>query len=117
VVSEPWSDYSRYALWECLENIEAGEDIRYLSRQRAEVIGLPAKLPGYDYWLFDSRLLIRMHFDDATNDTLRDEIVDDPATIVQHNYWRDAAWHHALPRDEYVREAGEPVEPRSPASM
>jgi hypothetical protein len=111
IVSEPWSDYTRYALWQSLQNIAAGEDIRYLSRQRAEAAGLPARLSEHDYWLFDSSLLIPMYYDDATDGFRRCEILDDPAVIVQHNYWRDAAWHHALPRDEYVRQVGEPVEP------
>jgi hypothetical protein len=110
IVSEPWSDYTRYALWQSLQNIAAGEDIRYLARHRAEAVGLPAALWEYDYWLFDSRLLLVMHYD-ATDDLCRSEIQDDPAVVVQHNYWRDAAWHHALPRDEYVRQVGEPVKP------
>jgi hypothetical protein len=113
IVSEPWSDYTRYALWQCLQNVAAGEDIRYLSRQRAESAGLPAELWEHDYWLIDSRLLVVMHYDDATDDLRRCETLDDPAVIVRHNYWRDAAWHHALPRDEYVRQVGEPVKPVS----
>jgi hypothetical protein len=51
-------------------------------------------MPNYDYWLFDSRKLVRMHFDDA-DVLLSGEIVEEPAEIVQHNYWRDVAW---LPR-------------------
>jgi hypothetical protein len=111
IVSEPWSEYTRYALWQSLQNIAAGEDIRYLSRQRAEAVGLRAGLWVHDYWLFDSSLLIVMHYDDATDDLRGCEILQDPAVIVQHNYWRDAAWHHAMPRDEYVRQVGEPVKP------
>ncbi len=114
-LSEPWSDYSRYALWECLDNLAAGEDIRYVSRERAMAVGLPVALPGYDYWLFDSRRLVRLHYDEA-DDLLHSEVMDDPAAIVQHNYWRNAAWHYALPRDEYVQQVGEPVEPPSPAT-
>lgn len=111
IVSEPWSDYTRYALWQAMHNIAAGEDIRYLSRQRAEAVGLPVKLWEHDYWLFDSSLLVVMHYDDATDGLRRSEILDDPAVTVRYNYWRDAAWHHALPRDEYVRQLGEPVKP------
>jgi hypothetical protein len=111
IVSEPWSDYTRYALWQSQQNIAAGEDIRYLCRQRAETVGLPAELWKHDYWLFDSSLVVVMHYDDATDDMDRCEFVDDPAAVVRHNYWRDAAWHHALPRDEYVQQVGESVKP------
>jgi hypothetical protein len=32
------------------------------------------------------------------------EIIEDPAGIVQHNYWRDAAWHYAVRRDDFAIE-------------
>ena len=32
------------------------------------------------------------------------EVIEDPAVIVQHNYWRDAAWHHAVRRDDFATE-------------
>ena len=75
----------------------AGEDIRYLRRDGA------ADLPDYDYWLFDSRKLVRMHFDDDEN-FLGGQIIEDPAVIVEHNYWRDAAWHLAVRRDDFGAE-------------
>lgn len=53
-------------------------------------------------WLFDSRKLVRMHFDEDEN-FLGGEIIDDPAVIVQHNYWRDTAWHH-VKRDDLATE-------------
>ena len=105
VVSEPWSDYTRFGLWACRTTVDAGEDIRYLARVRA----LPLRLPDYDYWLFDSRLLVLIHFDDETNEILRWEVVRDPAAVVQHSYWRDAAWHYAAPRDEYIEQVGDLV--------
>ena len=70
-------------------------------------------MPGYDYWLFDSRFIVVLHFDDETNDITHREVQDDPATVVQHNAWRDAARHHAVPMDEYIRRVGAPVEPPS----
>ena len=99
VVTLPLTDYSRFGLWCAQFTNAAGEDIRYLPRDTAEAV----RLPNHDYWLFDSRKLVRMHFDD--NDAfLGGEVIEDPAVIVQHNYWRDAAWHHAVRRDEFATE-------------
>jgi hypothetical protein len=95
VVTMPLTDYSRFGVY-CSEYTNAaGEDIRYLPRGEA------ANLPNYDYWLFDSRLLVRMHFDDDDN-FLGGEAIEDPAVIVEHNYWRDAAWHRAVRRDDFA---------------
>ncbi len=99
VVSRPYSNYTRYGLWLCRYNVESGEDIRYLTREE------PSGLPGHDYWLFDSSRLYLMHFDD-TDDLLGAELVEDPAIVVRHCFWRDAAWHHAVPHAEYVKAAG-----------
>jgi hypothetical protein len=97
VVSVPLTDYSRFGIWCARFTSAAGEDIRYLTRDLA---GAEA-LPSYDYWLFDSRTLVQMHFD--TEDRfLGGEVIDDPALIVKHSYWRDAAWHWAVPRDDFA---------------
>lgn len=97
VVSIPLTDYSRFGLWTSQFTNNAGDDIRYLRRDEA------ADLPNYDYWLFDSRKLVRMHFGDD-NTFLGAEIIEDPAVIVAHNYWRDTAWHRAVRRDDFVAE-------------
>ena len=103
VVSKPFSDYTRYGLWLCRYNTQAGEDIRYLDRKDA------AGLPDHDYWLLDSSRLYIVHFTD-TDELLGAEPVEDPATIIQHGIWRDAAWQHAVPYREFVRAAGVAVE-------
>jgi hypothetical protein len=95
VVSMPLTDYSRFGVFCSQHTNAAGEDIRYLTRHNA------IDLPDYDYWLFDSSKLVRMHFDDDEN-FLGGELVEDPAVIVQHNYWRDAAWHRAVRRDDFA---------------
>lgn len=97
VVSMPLTDYSRFGVFCAGHTNAAGEDIRYLRRDQA------ADLPDYDYWLFDSRLLVLMHFDKAQN-FLGGEIIDNPAVIVEHNYWRDVAWHLAVPREDFAVE-------------
>ena len=95
VVSFPLTDYIRFGMWVAGYTCEAGDDIRYTTREQA------AGLPDYDYWLFDSRKLLKMRFTDDDR-FLGGEVIEDPAEIVQHNYWRDAAQHHAIERDEFV---------------
>jgi hypothetical protein len=97
VVSVPLTDYSRFGMFCSQYTNAAGEDIRYLARDQAQ------GLPDYDYWLFDSRKLVRMHFDEQEH-FLGGEVVADPAEIVRHNYWRDAAWHKAVRRDDFATE-------------
>lgn len=101
VVSMPLTDYSRFGVWCAQFTNAAGEDIRYLERVQAEA----ESLPNHDYWLFDSRTLVRMHFDDS-DAFLGGEVIEDSAVIVQHNYWRDAAWHHAARRDDFAAQQG-----------
>ncbi len=98
VVSVPLTSYSRFGVWCAQFTIAAGEDIRYLTRDKADMEGLPS----HDYWLFDSRMLIQMRFDEKDH-FLGGEIIEDPAVIVEHNYWRDAAWHWAMRRDDFAR--------------
>jgi hypothetical protein len=97
VVTLPLTDYSRFGVWCAQFTNGAGEDIRYMTRDQAQA----ASVPDQDYWLFDSRRLVRMHFDEHDR-FLGGELVEDPATIVQANYWRDAAWHQAVRRDDFA---------------
>jgi hypothetical protein len=97
VVTVPLTDYSRFGVQCAKFTNEAGEDIRYLPRDQADAAGLPQ----HDYWLFDSTTLVRMNFDDSDVFT-GSELIGDPSQVVQHNYWRDAALHHAVRRDEFA---------------
>ncbi|WP_369371605.1 DUF6879 family protein [Promicromonospora sp. Populi] len=95
VVSLPLTDYSRFGLTYAAFNNEAGEDIRYLAREDA------ADLPTFDYWLFDSRTVAKLVFGDQDK-LLGFELIQDPAVVVELNYQRDAAWHHAITRDDFA---------------
>jgi len=96
VVNLPPSDYTRFSLMVSQRwNIPAGEDIRYLVRSSAD------RLPNHDFWLFDSSRLYLMHYDDQ-DAPLGAELIEDPATIVQHNYFRDLAWHRAVAPAQFL---------------
>ena len=97
IVTEPHNDYTRFLLDLARINATAGEDIRYLPRDRAKDLDLP----GHDFWLIDSSKVAVLRFgeDDVL---LGAEIHDEPAVVVKHCYWRDVAWHYAIPVAEYA---------------
>jgi hypothetical protein len=95
VVSRPFSDYTRFGLF-CSEHTnQAGEEIRYLHRAQAD------GLPDFDYWLFDSERVAKLHFaeDDAV---LGAEIITDPGEVVRLSAARDDAWHRAVSREAFL---------------
>lgn len=97
VVSEPLSDYIRFELAGTVYNARAGEDIRYLPRHHPVV----RELPGHDYWLFDSSRLGLLHFS-VEDEFLGLEWRNDAGKIVEHCRARDAAWHYAIPYEDYA---------------
>lgn len=100
VVSEPWSDYTRFGLHLSRLNTAAGEDIRYLARQQAQDLDLP----NYDWWLLDSHKMCILRHDDH-DVLLGADIITDPAAIVEHAHYRDIARHYATPRADYLSQS------------
>ncbi len=98
VVEEPLSDYIRYEFgWSYDHTVAAGEDVRIIPAQAGQ---WPSEIPHYDYWLFDSSLLVAMHYGDDGSFAAA-EIVDEPDKVLQANYWRDAAVALSVPFHEY----------------
>lgn len=95
IIDEPPTDGQRFLLASAAGNTEAGEDIRVLAR--AEAVRL--ELPDYDFWLFDSRTLVRFHIDDQ-DVTTGVEVIDDPADVLAACRARDRAWPPASPSSE-----------------
>ncbi|MEU1816534.1 DUF6879 family protein [Streptomyces roseifaciens] len=96
VVDDPATPGQQYLLDNARRNSAVGEDIRNLWRGDAERL----KLPEEDFWLFDSRVIARLHFDDADRMT-GIELVTDPVEVARACQVRDAAWHHAVPYDKF----------------
>jgi uncharacterized protein DUF6879 len=102
VVVEPPSDYLCFELAVYAASVACGEDVRILPVAAGEQAELG--LPGHDYWLFDSRTLAVLRYD-AAGRLVTVELVSDPAAVVRHNHWRDAALARSIPYDVYMRRA------------
>ena len=101
VVEEPLSDYLRYEFgWAYEHTVAAGEDVRLIPVSSGQ---WPEGLPHYDYWLFDSSLLVAMYYEDDGAFSIA-EIINEPKKIVQANYWRDMAVALSVPYRSYAAE-------------
>lgn len=90
ILDEPPTPGQRYLLDNARRNRAAGEDIRTLTRVRADEL----RLPREDFWLFDSRVVALLHFDDADEMTSV-ELITNPVDVLRYCQAREAAWHHA----------------------
>ncbi|MEU9406209.1 DUF6879 family protein [Streptomyces sp. NPDC048281] len=104
LVDAPPTQEQLFLLAASASNNEAGEDIRFLWRADAEKLRLPAA----DFWLFDARRALVLRFDDG-DEYLGAELVEDPIRIVEFCQVRDAAWHHAIRREEFVAQVASSV--------
>ncbi|MBD0746428.1 DUF6879 family protein [Streptomyces sp. CBMA152] len=98
LVDDPPTEGQRFLLARAPANVAAGEDIRNLYRADAERLGLP----DFDFWLFDSRILMRFAFDDHDT-TLGVHLSEEPFDVVAACRARDAAWHYAVRAAEFAR--------------
>ncbi len=98
ILDEPPTDYQRFEIWAGQFNTAAGETLLYLTRSRAEEIGLPV---DHDWWMFDAARLALMKFD-AEGHPLGGDLTDDQQLVEQHRAWRDLALRHATPCAEWL---------------
>ena len=90
VIRNPPTDYQRFGLRGARYNTAAGEDYCYVFREQAAEL----RLPDYDFWLFDERDLLILHFTD--DDQLPGGyLITAPAVVRQHSRWLDTAWEAA----------------------
>ncbi|MFC4327533.1 DUF6879 family protein [Streptomyces andamanensis] len=99
IVDRPATTGQRYLFEGAKWNMSLGEDIRNLWRADADRLRLPAE----DFWLFDSRLIALLRFDDDDQLTHVD-LITEPAEVVRCSRVRDAAWHHAVTREQFAVE-------------
>ncbi len=97
VVDDPPTEGQRFLLGYGAVNVAVGEDVGCLRRSEAQRIGLLEE----DFWIFDSRLVTVLYFDDSDHLTSI-ETITEPADVVRYSMARDAAVHHAIPYADFV---------------
>jgi hypothetical protein len=96
IVSEPLSEYNRWAHSIAHPMVEAGEDIRWVPRRLVSPIGIP----GNDYYLLDDELAIFLHYAGSGLNTAYTTTTD-PAVIELCRRAFESVWPLAIPHSEY----------------
>ena len=96
VVSEPLSDYQRWSWSIAGPMVTAGEDIRWVPRRLVSSVAFP----GNDFYLFDDRLAVFLHY---SGDGLGTDRVTstDPHDLRLCRSAFEAVWQLSIPHDDY----------------
>ncbi|MGW6790079.1 DUF6879 family protein [Streptomyces chartreusis] len=97
IVDRPATPGQRYLLAYAEKNAALGEKICNLWREDAERLLLPEE----DFWIFDSRLVALLNFDDA-DDLINAELITEPAAVNRYIQAWDAAAHYARPYESFA---------------
>ncbi|QIS24636.1 DUF6879 family protein [Nocardia terpenica] len=96
IVSEPLSDYQRWSYSIAHPMVDAGEDIRWVPRRLVSSVAFP----GNDFYLFDNRLVVFLHY--AGNGLGTDKVTStDPHDIQLCRMAFEGVWPLAIPHREY----------------
>jgi hypothetical protein len=106
VMEEPPTEYQRWELWLDRWNTAAGERIDYLTRSQARRLEAahPSPFGSADWWFFDARRVMIMHFDAAGFRT-RVELTDEPTDVFAAINFR----HHAVTAARLAQETSHPA--------
>ncbi|MEU2034191.1 DUF6879 family protein [Nocardia amamiensis] len=96
VVTVPHTGYQRWLLSVTGENVEAGEDIRYVPRHSVD----PEIVPSDDWWLFDDELVVFniAHPDGKPAGT---GTTTDPGIVAYCREVKNKLWPFATPYQDY----------------
>ncbi|MGL4743675.1 MAG: DUF6879 family protein [Dermatophilaceae bacterium] len=96
IVSEPLSDYQRWSHSIAQPMVDAGEDIRWVPRQRVSSIAIP----GNDFYLFDDHLVVFLTY--AGNGMGRDKVTStDPRDVLLCRSAFEEVWKLSVPHRGY----------------
>jgi hypothetical protein len=97
MLTEPLTEYLRWMLGVTYRNINAGEDIRWITESRARAL----KMPDYDFYIIDDERVAIMRFD-ADKVLVDLEVVHDASTLATHQAYRDTVWPLAIRHNDYL---------------
>ncbi|MEV4235538.1 DUF6879 family protein [Nocardia sp. NPDC050408] len=96
VVTEPHTEYTRFAKAVARFNAEAGEDVRYLPRHLID----SAELTVDDWWLFDNAVLAYTIFEPSGR-WVGGAVTSDPWMVEYCRAVKERVWALATPLAEY----------------
>ncbi|MFE3757462.1 DUF6879 family protein [Nocardia tengchongensis] len=96
IVSEPLSDYQRWSYSIAAPMVEAGEDIRWVPRSAVSSVAIP----GNDFYLFDDRVVVFLHYAGNGLGTAK-TMSTDPHDIELCRTAFDEVWSRAISHREY----------------
>jgi hypothetical protein len=96
VVSEPVSEFIRYENLVTVNNVAAGEQVRWLPRTQAAELALP----GADFWQIDGGL-VWFVFQNGDGDPAGHRVSEDPDVARLCSSAFEAVWERAIDHGEY----------------
>ena len=96
IVSEPLSDYQRWAHSLTPPMVDAGEDIRWVPRQLVSAVGIP----GNDFYLFDGQLAVFLLYAGNGLSAGMMKTADTAVTELCRRAF-DAVWELSIPHRDY----------------
>ncbi|MGH3601761.1 MAG: DUF6879 family protein [Pseudonocardiaceae bacterium] len=96
IVSEPISNYQKWAFEITPPFVAAGEDIRWVPRHRVSTVALP----GNDFWLFDDEVVVFLIFAGSGLVVDRHRTTDHGAIELCRTSFEEV-WKLSIPHSEY----------------
>lgn len=96
MITDPPTEYLRWMVGLTHLNVEAGEDIRWLSEADARAFGAPTD----DYYLLDDACVAILHFDE--NGVAGADVTGNPAQVERARRWQRLAQMNATPHAIYM---------------
>lgn len=96
IVSEPLSDYQRWAYGVFTPIAESGEDVRWVPRRTVSAICIP----GNDYYLFDDERVVFLHYTGSGVNTSFTTTTD-PEVVEMCSTAFKKVWALSIPHRDY----------------